>query len=1415
MFQFLLIVTLASSVSISNELGRVMIHQSDSISLNLYDYFEGHDLEFVSNTSALQLPSPSTIVTGSFLPFPSESTPSPLPYTSYATWDVEIITYILDFFGNFIALYALDTGSGALSKEWSVNLGYPVQQVVILNLPKHNYAIAITNQDINRVFIAEITNVSCATPLQLEMWDLMYISQLRTCSVNNTSLVPFIGNLYQTGLLLVYDFQKFTQPVLNQSIIDVNTEGLGFQPVDVAITSIGGQFLTLLLLDSEFGLYFYNYEAFFQDDYRIRLTQYGCLNNLQVLSDMVYENLIASDIITVGTCSGFLVIGASKETRMFFVDGLNTQDEVFSTSAGIAIYDIYFSQLNDSSLLVAQDRTTSQDIIYHVELMNLESASLGIYGRWTVLEGINNFYYVRTFKDGVRVFEMNIVLPVLTVPMDDQGFCGEVTATDGNGYTVTSIIEVTEIQDIEDVSLLNGYRISQNNAEIEVSFQGFKRTVWCIISDFISGNYLEYYMQYQNSDLFQIEPYSFDKVFEDSEFEIDSKYTKVLVDPYYLYLIYDNGIDLLDPSSFILNQTLEIPGLKLVTNYFGFVFANFVNETGAYISIIEPGFNQTLNSSIHCEFLLVTGSWVICADSESIFIFIFNDTSISYQLQREFSKADLLGATILDMATDSTIDELTNYNTLYVLTSSGKVMAVPLEYISSEGILKPEGTLSVPGALRIKVSYTHIYVLTNYTIEVYSTNYYSFIRSVSNPRGFTEVILLNDFLYLTTEGSVQIVDGQQTLINSFYMSVNVSNCQVTDADFIQNIPFIVLLCPYTAENKTLKLIGSQCPKYSFTGPCPITLFFDIYIVDPVNLPGGIYSYNISFIGTNGAHSAELSATLQLIAYGQAVQIISPYNQSFNYSIDYDIGQSVSILHLFSGNNMNMSLEINGENITTANSQNNPVVLSPKLEVSGTQSFPSEVFSLTSVPSTPYLLLTTIKGEILVYKIPSNTSSFQLLSAIDLTEFLSNSSYCYSIQYISTVNTSALFASLCIYYLNFSQYWQGAEHIYQESPQSCVVIWEISLDTWEVLETTVVDTNVLPVFLQVITDTNTAFTIIIADNSMTGGSLQPYTNNNLLRMSVVWEHGIKVTEYEPIDFSSLGLVRFFATAIDGIYSGQPSQELYNSTLYLVLADYWYGVRMLVVVDGTSVLLDGIPNTDGDPAVSVSMMARSLCIVTLSAKLLVYHFGFDMMPYYYVTVFPYTSTNDTLTTLPSVILASDYYQVQYLAFPVSYYTGGNYYRIINTDTVHSSTLVQDVAFGDDQEFTGVSQAVFINESAIAMIVNRKDVVIYNIGNYLLDVPAMDEEAYEAMIEKWNTNMFAVRVRVLNDNNAIWSPVINLTITMPTEKDVQSPSGLYWWIWLIIAAFFIMIVATVKVVYKSIIGRARAREMTLIIN
>ena len=116
---------------------------------------------------------------------------------------------------------------------------------------------------------------------------------------------------------------------------------------------------------------------------------------------------------------------------------------------------------------------------------------------------------------------------------------------------------------------------------------------------------------------------------------------------------------------------------------------------------------------------------------------------------------------------------------------------------------------------------------------------------------------------------------------------------------------------------------------------------------------------------------------------------------------------------------------------------------------------------------------------------------------------------------------------------------------------------------------------------------------------------------------------------------------------------------------------------------------------------------------------------------------------------------------------------------------------------------------------LIYNGNSIIVYNLGDYYLEVPTMTVDYYNHMKKKWNHTNFELKLTGKNDNNIITTNPISLNITINAKKDIGDPSTTYWWIIILISAICIILIIAVKVSYNSIFRKKALRNLQASIN
>ncbi|OMJ88045.1 hypothetical protein SteCoe_10116 [Stentor coeruleus] len=1402
----LLAVTIfAQDVNVTEDLGLIIMMESEIVKLNLYDYFSGQYLNFQSNSSHLILPGPIELkITDKF----SYSKPSPVPLGSMLlTISSKSLTYLIDFQGSSLYLFSISSPNLEFSYKSSIDLGFTIRQVSYWAYENNEYLLVLCQSSKNLVFLLDFPDILSSKPIIIPLWDLYYINELKTCDVFNSTLVPFIGTFYSDlGAIFVYDFSEPLCPYLvyfTDSLYD--NFYYKFVPVDLKFNMYDKMSIQLVVLLNDFGLEIFYFEA---DSsvmiYKLKMTQFSCLNSLNVVTNKDYTETLGKYMpLAVATCKGVVIVDLSNLEFLFFLEGITNMGVESEVLNAVSIGNYFFYMLNNYAIVIAEDRGLKQDIIYYLNLTEYIKTSSG-YSKWSILLLQTSFVLIQSDGKIVNFCTLSFSEPITEI----NGSCGEedinVIASNSLNKSAISMLRITQLENFDTIELVNEHRVVEfNNIQVQVIFEGFSQEIDFPVYDYVSGRNMSFeYNRYHYDDYFSIVPMDFSKVSYFTSININDTCQQVLATLEMFAIVCGDIIKIYDSYNSTLKDILVIDNLQTISIIEKYVYIAFYNNSGNYIEAYGFEDIATIKTQVLCKFLITSFGFIICAGENIIQSFLIDPL----YLYDTYTFNSISKKIILSIALS--FDFYISITTLYVLTNDDEIFY--FDFYSKSPNLNISNSLTTENCKTILANSQYfLYTINEDYINIYSKM--EILKTIPFDSKITSVFLLRNFLYVTTEdGELILVDSQQSLMNSYYWETFLSeNCTFASAWFKYGNTYFGLICKIEGKDSIFKIYLSKCPQPYHISFCTIDLPIKISLNYPNQTNTNIYPQDIIITAKNNQSNMDLIITLNLVVYGQAVALINPNSIQTDYHLEYNVGLTQYMLDIFTGNNLELSLIINN-NTCNENSLYDPLTLKPNLFLSSyyNSSDYGDLISIASLFNTPIIAVATSHGQIIFLNTTTdvNNKTMKIVGAVNIKDYFGLNAQCKTIDYITNNDQVMLIASICEYQDIFQSYWQGTDDMIFNITYNTLIIWEISKFEYKILNVYRYKLSTFFVSLKVITNSNQVFTIILLSNLETY-YIAHSINNDIYRMSFVWSNTeLIIQDQELINFYSLGLNSFYIFSVDGFYT---------DTLYISVAEYWHGLFMLKVSNGITRIHDYIKYDIDNPLVSIGMAYRSVYTVSQSGLLTEYHVDSDMKLKFYVERFPFTTITSTIQSAISSVFFSEDYYFQYLVYPVIYDYNNYKFRIIDTFTSFSSCLIRDVLFLDLNVTTFYnpnSGAVFVDQNKVSFIVNNKDIVCLTLNEYVLEAPQMSKEYYKKMVDKWNTSDFVFTVIGENDNNKLSMGEVNLKITMKKIDDhgsVDTP----WWMFLVIAVgSLIVLTVTVKIVYVFIFRRWKKRKMRM---
>lgn len=1410
-FLTLFICVFSACPLIKKNLDTMHVYQYQRTSFYLYDYFEGYYLSFnSSNSSYIKVADHLSFTQVQNITYENDFNNQSSNYYSYATWNDFTCEYLLDFMDSTIYPYIVFPTNKTLKALEPYPLNIKINQIVIWEYSEETYALIIGYSDMNHVLFINFTSFSCSDtnipdPERIIMWDLNYATNISTCKVSGTYIIPFSINFHNdlknddNSALFVYNFLNPRIPILiyvmdNNYIINSNFQ---FFPIQVALEAYNQNNVTILVLSRDYGiLYFTFINGVFQEMWpRVLIDQCSPFYSMTLVSNYYFRSEIGIPIvIVVGTAKGLVTIDFYGHSVMFLIEGI-TSTENYHTDVINAVFlgNTYFVYTKSNELMIILDRNNIKDYSYIVKLDH-EIENYNPNAKWSVINCNGSFMYIRSDLDAIKTYNLVEENPIFTIKQNIPSDIYYIEAKKDVNTSCVNNMNVDDMDNLYGIRLCTQYQcITNNTSTVQVIFHGLNQLFQFNIYSYVSGWNISFDANYDGfSDIYSLDVWGFEKFSVGSEYFLKKPYKNIFQTDEYVVMLYSGGIDFykLDFESELKNYIIDdIITLKVYNNLVYVLHGTYTH----FISIYDPQNFSIFQVNSNCSMITFCGNYLICGGKSILEIYSclnFNCTLIS---SSQISNMPELNITGLTSANDTSDEECK----IYVLSHHTRLYVLSMTYNPEEFFVYNLIYYNINSANQIYATPLRLFTFYDTNMTIYSLSLDMEINIELN-KTLSDIYFLENFAFISTiDNTLMIVDGMEIIFNMIYLNIDIpKNCNFSGTWFNGLYAFTGMVCNrntgyYLVTNE------SSCPQRYSENPCEIPISCYFTIEDPRNVDNPDYLYNVTFLIMNSTHTINLNITFELLIFGQVIHYTET-NDNKNITTFYDMGLDASyILEGFTGNNLAFNLEIMGENATDKY-EKNPLKILPNIFEINNYTSPYNIYSITAVPNTPYIVIYDDHNRLIVLNSSyynETTQSMNILGMISLEQF-GNSITCSGIQYVSTKNQSFLIAAMCRWTFIFNYYWQSIPNKIAESSNYLVVLVQVSLTSFTLTWVEAFQIPFQPSQIKAVTDDNSKLTLLLIDYTIDYES-PFYKNNRLFRAEFIWSGNIiKPNNSELIDMFSLGLDSLYIFSVDGYY---------YKNLHIIVADREKGMLVLIC-NGNHTTLNNSITSKNDPIFTVGVAYKMIFTVTKSGILTVYTLFNHAIPIFSCNRYPFAQSIN-ITTIPSFITFNDYYWPQFLIFPVIYNSEGFYLRLANIGGTALSFLIKDIMLSSNRSVClrfCSTLAAFANQTTFAFIYNSTMVKFYYINKYILEVPKMTEAQYNYMKKQWNTTEFMFRIIGENENNDASTQYYNLTIMEYKKKEYNNPSTPVWLFPIISVGFLVILVITVKVIYKLIFRR-----------
>ena len=387
--------------------------------------------------------------------------------------------------------------------------------------------------------------------------------------------------------------------------------------------------------------------------------------------------------------------------------------------------------------------------------------------------------------------------------------------------------------------------------------------------------------------------------------------------------------------------------------------------------------------------------------------------------------------------------------------------------------------VKVDGCEKIFARNNQVYALTKDNLIIYDSTL-TLLRQL--PLSLNTVYQLDNFLFASNESDIIIINGEDDYLANSVFFITPSNNETLIGALYDSALNSYLATSY---NNEIKLYKTSCPV--FNSVCNATLQVNITALHPELLTRNLYNATIFISSINNSSKSTYPIELLLVTYGLAILKI---NEIHNLTIEYDVDAYYSLYDYFSGENMQASLSVNNQPITT-NDKSTPAYLTPSLITNNVLNLTYKIIDQTFIGFSGLLAVTTESSLVLII----DAFLLKIIHIFDLSQVFFNfpSLDCNSIRSTSSQNAYGLLIINCSY----SETYTGNNSnntitIYKP----LLILLSIELDSSSITTFALIKLLYNPKIFSVIEATESLFDIFIADEDVDGDVI----NNHLSRYS---------------------------------------------------------------------------------------------------------------------------------------------------------------------------------------------------------------------------------------------------------------------------------------------------------------------------
>jgi hypothetical protein len=1427
-----------------------MTSQDEVFSFPLFSYFSGNNLEFnITSTSAknldVQIQDPFSMELLTHIPYLTDNAypgTKPTSVLMDVAYDAGT-TYVFNPVNNGIQAYSVGY-QGDVQPAWTYEVETTFKQPVIQRIRHYTdalgngYIVVLMqsietedNQESTRfdVYLLSLPDITAAptSALDLDIEDFRYYAKVDLVPIitpsSQTILIVSCGAIdsgVETDFLMGYNMTDVKQVAFLQQIDTYkNIPGAGN---GVPLHTVGIAYINdiLYVLDREVGLvtFVFMEEDFLESDF-IDIVRFGtptCVNS----------PVGGGNYLALGTSKGLLVIDFTENDNEFkwipivLADG----NPWVPSSAVLSGHYIFINaqQFNQYSFIVADyesDYFSSVKRLWDLE-PEVGTESFLPFAMYTVVQLLNpnQYIYFRSDKDALRVFSLAVGRWELQgTASDSTPYEADICAIDlGDPLAVAnSTLKVNYIAQKNTTILCgSGYLLSDqiDGPVLTPNIMGTNALASIPISEYFSGPSVEYKLDFSDIPA----GLTLDYLPQMTKMSISEPLPLLEVSPQvlllgvaseYIYLSEGSTLHQYYTNGTLSNSTTlsgEAEALSFADGGDGSVFVLTKTADGEEIMSLDSyslEVMERVNVPAGCVAIKLLINYIYCISQSELAVF---DVDLAPIYQITTGSLGLKTLQISDIAAQ--FSQYSQHFILFISCKDNGLVAVDITNL-------PFNPASLSVSIQMAGATAGVYLFAASLQILVQVNGDGSIYVFDIENSPTAPLMKQmpswaaeeaPVFWGKSEGIAAIGYANQLYFYDY-------------ANTVHNSLFAV-----QPVQGTFQLKGSAGAFYALTTDPEVTL--TIYTPIGTSTPQGLqFTYDVSvtldpneFLQDSEAVLGTLTASnsfgsqvsipvlLNVESQGHVIFINSTALPTTDLIIPYNTSSSLPLFTVFSGQNLDLYININGVYpwIYYNETNYNPAILWPVVEYTDHYTFSADLYDNTTSSSIlllPNNLTLSLAGTLLsVYTITgvahgewTQVPNATFIGSIDLTDLTHNEDLqdCPLITLVTSSSDSVLLAVYC--------YGVGAVGLGAsgEASYSQLSFVNFNLTTHNATEAYSELLLFSPALFRARNATEPRQFYFAMIDALTGSE-----NNHMLWSKMMWmlDGSVTyVTNQTVVDFFLLGLDLLCIADVDVLPSGN------GAVIYV--ADACYGLRVVVFNPGSeepiklfnSTGLPVMPNSwvTGDVLQSLRICNGLLFAMETSTIILRFSLSTPLSP---TPLPPFQRYNTAQlqyhSSVPSLTCSSMNSQSGgFIAARLSDGNGNAVARIFDLEADLDSAILKDISLGAAPDhYTQIFS--FYGGGLISTLEDGASAFgVWLLRHAYLEFPQFTDNGYQKMVEQWGTPNFTIKVTAINQQMALNTTSVFVSrqssSPSPPSKPSNGSSPSYWWVWLLIAILVIL--------------------------